>query len=636
MCGIAGTFWFNPNHATQPKNEAVFKALSQRGPDAHDFKAVGSAHLYHNRLSILDLSASGTQPMQSQNKRFTIVFNGEIFNFKALRQQLRQKGYSFTTDTDTEVLLNLYQEHGIKMLNMLNGFFAFALHDIENDSLFIARDRYGIKPLLIYQDDEKLHFASEMKALKALGFSKKINQTAVYTFFRLTYIPAPMSIYKGVSKLRPGHYLAISHKQKAVSLKPIAYSLPPTAYYNLLSAVERPFTGSYQEAQKQLRNLMEQSVQDRLVSDVPLGCFLSGGIDSSIVSTLAARHKPDLQTFSIGFSDEPFYDETEYANAVAKKIGSNHTVFSLTNRDFYEKLDNTLQYIDEPFADSSALAVNILCSHTRKNVTVALSGDGGDELFAGYNKHFAEWKTRNLTTLDSLILKVEPLLKFLPKSRSGALGNKLRQLEKFAANYRLNPEERWLNWACFHNQDIVNNLLLNPVEPEFTAFTKQFTQHFGQSNNPITDILSADVLMLLQGDMLTKVDLMSMNNSLEVRVPFLDYRVVDFAFSLPDDFKTNGKLKKRIVQDAFRADLPSQLFNRPKKGFEVPLTKWFKTELYDKICNHYLADDFIVEQGIFNVNFTRQLKQKLKQNNPGDIQSLVWSLIVFQHWYLAE
>ncbi|MGY6562483.1 MAG: asparagine synthase (glutamine-hydrolyzing) [Luteibaculaceae bacterium] len=645
MCGIAGQFYFSPQASPLARNAKVHNALQQRGPDQNGFFSNTQVALYHNRLSILDLSELGRQPMQSACKRYTLAFNGEIFNFKSLRKTLQEKGYTFISETDSEVVLYMYQAFGSAMLHQLNGFFALAVYDAEENSLFLARDRYGIKPLHIYQDAEKICFASELKALTAMGIPKKINTLAVHTYFRLTYIPAPMSIYEGVSKLMPGHFLAISGRQSAVgsqqsiiSQKPKAESrkLKAESYYSLLPATQTPFTGSYEDAKKQLEQLMDQSVQDRLMADVPLGCFLSGGIDSSVVSTLAARHVNQLNTFSIGFADEPFYDETAYAEAVAKNIKSNHTVFQLRNQDFYDTLQNTLDYLDEPFGDSSALAVNILCKRTVNHVTVALSGDGGDELFTGYNKHFAEWKTQNLSSLDKLILSVEPILRQLPKSRQSAISNKIRQLEKFASNYRLNPEARWLNWACFHADSTVNGLLLNPSEPEFTSFTKQFTGHFGKGNNPITDILAADVQMLLQGDMLTKVDLMSMNNSLEVRVPFLDYRVVDFAFSLPDAFKINAQLKKRIVQDTFRPILPEQLFNRPKRGFEVPLTKWFQKELYDTICNHYLADDFIVEQGIFNLNFTRNLKKQLKQPNPGDIQSLVWSLIVFQNWFIGN
>jgi len=624
MCGIAGSFWFKPKLKTE-QDIKVSKALEKRGPDfAGYFTDKGLIELYHNRLSIIDLTNAANQPMHSPDGRYTLVFNGEIFNFVPLRKMLQNKGYSFATQSDTEVVLFMLIALGSDAFQQFNGFFALAFVDHESKKMLIARDRYGIKPLHFYQDEERIAFASEVKALTALGIEKELNKHVLQTYFRLNYIPAPYSIYKGVKKLKPGHFFWV--ETKGVSAE--------QPYYQLGSALT-PFTGSYKNAKEQLFHLLEDSVATRLVADVPLGCFLSGGVDSSIISFLASKNSEQkINTFSIGYADEPFYDETKYANLVAEKIGSNHTVFSLKNQDFFEHLDGILEYIDEPFADPSAVAVNILCKRTSEHLKVCLSGDGGDELFAGYNKHFAEFKANHLSPLEQLLITVEPILGLLPSSRGSFLANKVRQVQKFATIAKGNQFNRYKELASFQSEEQVNRLLKHPNEQLFEDQLKPFTQHF--TGGDINEFLLADIQCVLQGDMLTKVDLMSMKNSLEVRVPLLDYRVVDFANSLPAHFKIDGKQKKKILIDTFKSHLPEAIFNRNKKGFEVPLVKFFQTELFHKIDTVYLQDDFIIEQGIFNVSETRAIKNRLRSKNPGDIQFLVWSLVVFQNFFINE
>lgn len=629
MCGITGIYAFNTiGHLHTINLARATAALSKRGPDSQGLFTHEKTGLGHRRLSIIDTSSDGNQPMTDASGRYTIVFNGEIFNFLELKKDLEVLGQTFQSHSDTEVLLYLYIREGEKCLEKLNGFFALAIYDKEENSLFIARDRMGIKPLLYVLDEDKLLFASEMKAIMGFGISKTLDAAALQLYFQLTYIPAPLTIFKEVKKLLPGHFAKI--KGRDVEIKP--YYQIPYDKNNL-----NPEKLNYEQQQALLRDLMEASVQRRLIADVPLGSFLSGGIDSSVITTLAKRHADNFSTFSIGYRDEPYYDETKYAELVAKKLGTQHTVFKLSNRDLYDHLFDILDYIDEPFADSSSIPVFILSKYTKQHVTVALSGDGADELFSGYNKHSAFLKSFQKGGLNSVLAGAYPLLKSFRGSRNNLLSDKLRQAAKFSEGLNMTPKERYWRWASFNAestiQDFINPSLLNSeARADIDQIKSQYLKNIPEGAD-LNDILLADMELVLPNDMLTKVDLMSMANGLEVRVPFLDKEVVKFAFSLPESAKIDGNMRKKIVQDAFREMLPPELYKRPKHGFEVPLLKWFRNELRPLIHEDLLHDDWIQEQGIFNVDATRRLKKQLFSANPGDIQALVWSLIVFQWWW---
>ncbi|MCK6616355.1 MAG: asparagine synthase (glutamine-hydrolyzing) [Cyclobacteriaceae bacterium] len=381
MCGITGIFAFNLVGKMNMIHLAnATRALEKRGPDFQDIYHDQFVGLGHRRLSIIDTSAAANQPMWDETNRYTIVYNGEIFNYRELRKQLQNRGVTFFSQSDTEVLLKLYIHERENFLNKLNGFFAFCIYDKQEQTFFLARDRYGVKPLLYLYDEDKFLFASEMKAILEYGIEKKLDFTALYTYLQLNYIPAPDTIFQQVKKLNPGHYLKIERGKFLINNY---YTIP----YNQEQARQNSI--GFDEAKNTFKNLLEASVQRRLVADVPLGAFLSGGIDSSVITGLARKHKPDLHTFSIGFKDEKFFDETSYAKLVSKHFNTKHTVFSLTNADLYEHVYSILDYTDEPFADSSAINVYILSKETRKHATVALSGDGADELLGGYNKHAA-------------------------------------------------------------------------------------------------------------------------------------------------------------------------------------------------------------------------------------------------------
>jgi asparagine synthase (glutamine-hydrolysing) len=624
MCGITGVFAFNllgkfnMIHVT-----AATLALEKRGPDAHDVYTDEFVGLGHRRLSIIDTSAVANQPMWDAQKRFCIIFNGEIFNYKELRQELKAQGANFVSSSDTEVLLNLFIREKENCLHKLNGFFAFCVYDRQEQTFFVARDRYGIKPLLYLFDEDKFLFASEMKSMLQYGIDKELDYTSLQTYLHLNYIPAPHTIFNQVKKLLPGHYLKIRQKKIEIG-----------RYYSVAEKSD-PVSITYDQAKIQLKSLLEDSVQRRLVADVPVGAFLSGGVDSSVITALAVKHKPDLHTFSIGFRDDKFFDETAYANSVAKHLKTNHTVFSLTQKDLLDHVDHVLTYIDEPFADSSALNIYILSKETRKHATVALSGDGADELLGGYNKHAAFNRIINKGWKENLITSLAPLWKMLPQSRSGKVGNLARQLNRFVEGMKLSSRERYWQWAGFttgtQTSLLSENSLQKYNQQEFAARKENYLRHIS-SPETLREIFLTDMNLVLSGDMLTKVDSMSMANSLEVRVPFLDYRVVDFIFSLPDDFKINRSMRKRILQDAFRDELPPELYNRPKKGFEVPMLNWLRKELKGMI-DDLLSEKMISEQGIFNYTEIQKLKAQLNSSNPQDVHARLWALLVFQSWY---
>ncbi len=632
MCGITGIYAFNELGRLHMINlSAATEVLRRRGPDFGKSVIRNRVGLGHRRLSIIDTSSDGNQPMSDATGRYTIVFNGEIYNYKALREHLAGKGMQFTSASDTEVLLRLYIQEGPGCLEKLNGFFAFAIYDEIEDILFVARDRIGIKPLLYFQDEDKFIFASEMKSILEYGIEKNIDYTTLYQYLQLNYIPAPDTIIKGVKKLMPGHYIMVAKAaEKRVSIQQY-YQIPYNE--NALNTDQL----SYEQLQNKFANLLETSVKRRLVADVPLGAFLSGGIDSSVITALASRHVDKLNTFSIGYRDEPYFDETNYAQLVAQKFNTEHTVFSLTNQDLYHHLFEILDYFDEPFADSSAIPVYILSKETKKKATVALSGDGADEIFSGYNKHAAAFRAKNNGMAVHTIKSLLPLWKMLPKSRGNPLGNKVRQLQRFSEGLQFTPKDRYWHWAALATEENAARLLssdsLSQVEfHDFEKRKEEILKYFSDKET-MNEILYTDAQLVLTNDMLTKVDLMSMAAGLEVRVPFLDHEVVAFAFQLPEDAKINSSMKKRIVQDTFRHELPPELYKRPKHGFEVPLLKWFRTELKTTITHDLLSDSFIEEQGVFDLEGILHLKKKLFSSNPEDVHATIWALIVFQYWW---
>ncbi|MBU3675666.1 MAG: asparagine synthase (glutamine-hydrolyzing) [Chitinophagaceae bacterium] len=624
MCGILGAI----STSTQLNIDRFRSALlcmNQRGPDAHGVFQHNDLWLGQVRLSIIDTSSEANQPFFDASKRFVLVLNGEIFNFIELKEQyLKGFDIEFKTHSDTEVLLHLLIHYGIECLPWLNGFFAFAFYDKQNDYCLIARDRLGKKPLYWAETPEGIFFGSELKSLFPILPKPSINLEAVRLYFRLNYIPPHMSILNDVRKVLPGEYIEIKQAQHQHHFfyKPGLNTEGYTQY-------------SYEAAQSELRKRMRAAVHDRLVSDVPVGAFLSGGIDSSVIVALASEALPKLKTFSIGFNN-PQFDETAYAQLVANQYKTEHHVFQLTEADYKEELHHILDYMDEPFADSSCIPFYILCKKTKHEITVALGGDGGDELFGGYHKHRAEWAIRNNALLAFAAKTSAPLLQQLPQNKNTRMGEMARQLAKLGAGASLDHQERYIRWASILNDEDALRLFNEKTQAGMrSAMPNAGLERYasGIQSKDMNEVLLADIQLVLPGDMLQKIDWMSMANSMEIRSPFLDDRVLEFALGIPDTYKLDRKLSKKIVQDSFRSLLPEALYNRPKKGFEVPLLDWFRTDLNDYIFNNLLQRDFIEAQGIFNYEEIEHLRKKLHSANPGYVQATLWALIVFQHWY---
>ncbi len=622
MCGITGFYAFNEIGRLFGINLGnANNKMTHRGPDLSYLFNENRMGFGHRRLSILDLSMDGRQPMTDRSGRYTICFNGEIFNYQILKNELINKGIVFNSETDTEILLYLYIHEKEKCLERLNGFFAFAIYDQQEDSLFMARDRFGIKPFLYYLDEDKFLFASELSALKGFNLSPKVDLTALYQYFQFHYVPAPQTIFQNVFKLLPAHFMTLKGRDLKIE-----------KYYEVPSEIQ-PI--SYQNAQTQLVSLLDNAVQKRLISDVPLGTFLSGGIDSSVITALASKYTTNLQTFSIGYKNNSFFDETPYAEAVAKKFRTQHTVFKLTNDDLFEAIFELLPFLGEPFADSSAIPFYILSQRTRKKITVALSGDGADELFAGYNKYLGEFKVRQGGFLANILKNNLGLLEKLPRSRNSFLTNKFRQFHRFSESANKSAQERYWYLSTFINEKQAKSIFTPEIQAridfeKYNSFKNGILSTIQEKD--LNEILQKDVQTLLSNDMLHKVDMASMANSLEVRVPFLDHHLVEFAFSLSSDYKINHRMKKRILQDAFRYILPKELYKRPKKGFDVPLMQGFQTVLREKIENDWLNDERIASEGIFDLKYIQSLKSTIFNRGSYD-QNHVWALLVFQDWH---
>ncbi len=627
MCGIAGIVALTDRGRQQvSKLRKSIRTLESRGPDDEGIYLCDEMGLAQRRLAIIDTSAAANQPMWDKGKRYAIIFNGEIFNY----QQLRNKYFSaeeqqqLRTTSDTEILLELFIKQGEKCLPLLEGFFVFVIYDTESKELFIARDRFGKKPLNFFIDDDRFIFASEIKALYDFGIPKELNYEALQLYLQLGYIPQPLSMLKHVRKLEPGSRLIL--KGKDIEEKKW-YQLTPS--YNYKNAP------SYEQAQKDLVALMEDAVVKRLISDVPLGAFLSGGIDSSVIVALASRHQKSLNTFSIGFKGEQYFDETHFAELVASKFKTNHATFRLGFDDYLSHIYDVLNYFDEPFADSASLPQFILCMETRKHATVAISGDGGDEVFAGYNKHYAEWVARKKSLAGSIVRMGYPIWKMMPKSRNNRFSDLFRQLHRYAEGAGLSARDRYWHWASTFSDRDLDKLIANTASGKINSsiIDSVKEKYLSNINDDFNSVLKTDLDLVLISDMLVKVDLMSMANSVEVRCPFLDHHVVEFAFSLPSDYKINKAGRKKIVKDAFRSILPPEIYNRGKRGFEIPMLKWFREELHTYIFDDLLNEKFVKEQGIFNTDYISCMKKQLYSNAPGHIVEQLWVLIVFQHWY---
>ena len=633
MCGICGKIDLTGKAVPQALLRSMTESFAYRGPDDEGFFFEGPVGLGHRRLSIIDLSPSGRQPMSNEDQTLWLVFNGEIYDFAETRKELVSRGHSLKSHTDTETVLHLYEEEGVACLKHLNGMFSFALWDARLQRLWLARDRLGKKPLVYYWDGKRLLFASEIKAiLRDPEVPREIDFEALDLYLTLNYIPATWTIFKNIRKLLPGHYLLLEKGKLSIQSY---WDIPVNEGEPEVPSPSDPV--QWNQCKERLRALLDASVRRRLIADVPLGAFLSGGIDSSIMVALMARHSSrPVKTFSIGYKDLPSFDETRYAREVATFNRTEHYEFKLGYKDILDAFPKVLDNLDEPFADSSAVPTYIVSRETKRHVTVALSGDGGDELFAGYRMYLGEYWAKHYARIPGVLREkvIAPFIQSLPDARDKPSLELIRRAKKFLRGMSLSFPERFCGWREIFPFSMRRKLLRRPPDRNFylDLIRQAVEEKKGLfPEDGINLMLYLDVKGLLPGDMLTKVDRMSMANSLEVRVPFLDYTLVQYVFGLKGSTKLGAWRGKHILLETFKDLLPPLLHNRPKWGFEMPIGAWLRKEL-KFLIDEYLHKDRVERQGIFDPRIIRDMVSN-HMSGRQDTSWQLWNLIVFEHWY---
>jgi asparagine synthase (glutamine-hydrolysing) len=625
MCGIAG--WANLDPRTPPPEggaellRAMCDRMHHRGPDSEGYLVDDGVALGMRRLAIIDL-LTGDQPTFNADRSVAVVLNGEIYNYREVRAGLEKRGHKFRTESDTEVLPHLYDEYGADMVQHLNGMFAFALWDEKRKRLFIARDRFGEKPLYWGVFDRTLMFASEPKVLLAHPAVKPaLNLNALRQYLSFDYVPAPLSIYEGISKLPAAHTLTLENGEIKVE-----------RYWRLSYETRQPVP-SVAEATEQLRDLLADAVKMRLVSDVPLGVLLSGGIDSSMVAALAVRASSEtVKTFSIGFAEASF-DESQYARAVAKFLGTDHHEERFSASLAANLVGEIGAWMDEPISDPSLVPTYLLSRFTRKHVTVALGGDGGDEIFAGYPMYFGHYMARAYLTVPEFLRRglVEPVVNLLPvKTKNLSFDYRAR---RFITASHYDEVARHHVWFGSFTPDDTEQLLSEAAKRGSEAdIYRDARRLFAEcdSLNIIERMQSLDTQFYLAEDILTKVDRASMAVSLEVRAPYLDPRVAEFAASLPPSYKLHGYTSKYILKKAAKGLVPPFVWRRGKKGFGVPFAKWLKHEL-KPMARDLLSPERLRRNGLFDPEYVARLQDE-HERGVANHRKLLWTLLSFELW----
>lgn len=609
MCGIVGIASSEKTNPQLKLIDQAIKSIHHRGPDSQDTLTFDQVALGHTRLSIIDPSPEGNQPFTDQSGRYALVYNGEVFNFQELKNQLLQDQIKFKTQTDTEVILYHLIKHGSEGLKDFNGFFALAFYDNKENSLIIARDRTGIKPLYYTQNNNSLIFSSEVRPILKFLPELKINSQVTSWYLQYTYSPIETTCVDGIKKLKPGTFLNWQNGK-----------IEDQKAFASLSNLNAQNKGN-----KSLSSLLEDAVINRLVADVPLGAFLSGGIDSSIVTYIAKKHLADLNTYSVGFKNSNI-DESHYAEEVAKHLGTYHHKIIIEEADFISHVDHILDAYDEPFGDSSSVAMYFLTKEASKDLRVALSGDGADELLGGYRKHQAAWKSMHQKHLFHILKPIHLFTKNQKESRLSKWGNFSRKVNRFMALKNLSPSEQYWFLARFNTEEMANQLLKEKsYTPPYSIDDEKIFKDFNQ-------ILLEDQKNILPNDMLKKVDLMSMRNGMEVRPVFLDDWVIEYCNQLPVNTKLDGKKGKLILREQYAQHLPSNVFSRKKQGFEIPLEEWL-FNMRDSIKERvYFSRDYIVEQNIWEEKAISNILDRF-YNGEKKLAHLIWCIWVYQHWY---
>ncbi|MFH2094124.1 MAG: asparagine synthase (glutamine-hydrolyzing) [Bacteroidota bacterium] len=608
MCGIAG--YYSPDNLFS--NEELPKmaaALEHRGPDACGFFHEKNTGFAHRRLSIIDLSPRANQPMFSASGRYVAVYNGEIYNFREIAGQLQ---IAVKTGSDTEVIIEAFEKKGPEFIGMCNGMFAIAIYDRHEDLLYLFRDRVGIKPLFYFREGNNIAFGSEIKALMQLSYirdRRKMSIDAVNEYFYLGYIPQPHTIYENTFKFPAGHYAVIGKTGMEVK-----------CFWNPAEKILPLTVGNFDEAKQELKKRIIESVRMRMISDVPLGTLLSGGIDSSLVTAVAQNESPQkVSTFSIGFKESD-YNEAGYAGKVAGFLGTDHHEFIVTEKDALLLVEDMIGTWDEPYADSSALPTMLVSKLARQHVTVTLSGDGGDELFMGYGAHL--WAER----------LANPMIRMARKPLGAGLGLMSNRMKRVSKLFMYPESGRKASHIFSQEQYLfsekeINNLLL----PEYKSRI-DINERFDLSREllPAEQQAFFDFNYYLKDDLLVKVDRASMKYSLEDRVPLLDHNIAEYAFNIHQELKLRGSEQKYILKEILYDYIPAEYFNRPKWGFSIPLKKWLKGDLKN-IVKDVLSENRIKEAGIFNPDKVRTVVKEY-YGGRDYFYNRVWQLLVFQKW----
>ncbi len=634
MCGINGFFDLRDDSSKEILQKMT-DSLAHRGPDGEGtefFEKDGiQIGLGHRRLSVIDLTECGAQPMRLDS--LWITFNGEIYNYRAIRDELTQLGHQFISNSDTEVILHAFRQWGTACLDRFRGMFAFLIVDIETFDVFCVRDRAGVKPFYFYSEDGLFLFSSELKAFhRHPRFRKEIDDNAVRMYMMFGNIPAPHSIFKNTFKIKPGHFLKFNIRD----LMGNAQALSQVQYWNVYNAYNQPKLDiPFVDARRQTEEVLTESFRLRMVSDVPVGVFLSGGFDSVCVTALLQKDSErKLKTFTVAVPDIGL-NEAPFAKEIAGYLGTDHTEVNCTSKEALELFDELPYYYDEPFGDASAIPTALVSKVARRSVTVALSADGGDEVFAGYNRYdYLMGLRRKLEKTPSLLRNVVAgAMSQINPDRIPVLGNK----PNFSNRYRKlrdllrNPTPDQVMWslsAQYEESEIKKLLVHDTSMPELPYHSRELDD---SGYSPLSYMMAIDYQTYLPDDILTKVDRATMRFSLEGREPFLDHKIIEWAARLPDNFKYRGGIKKYILREVVYQYLPKQLMNRPKMGFAIPFENWMKHELRSKL-DYYISFESLKKQGIFRPEEVMRIR-RLFLNGRKELGMKVWHLLMFQMWY---
>lgn len=619
MCGICGIVTREPNQIESADLHRMCYTLTHRGPDDEGYYIDSDAGLAMRRLSIIDL-VTGQQPVSNEDGSIWLIFNGEIYNYRQLRTDLLKKGHIFTTESDSEVIIHAYEAYGDHFLEHLNGMFAFAIWDRSRCRLLLARDRLGIKPLYYWATDEQIIFGSELKALLAHPtVPRQIDPIALDHFLTLEYIPSPRTIFQDIAKLAPATYL-VWEKGRSHTF----------TYWHIPTNLPIPI--SKDDCAERLNELIDDAVRLQLVSDVPLGAFLSGGIDSStIVAAMSQAATKQIRTFSIGFADTT-YNELPYARAVAVHFGTHHEE-AILQPDIADLAEKLIGHLDEPIADFSILPTYLVSQLAREHVTVALSGDGGDELFGGYDSYVAQSAARFYNYLPTGLRQrvLPPLLDRLPPQP--AKKGFINKAKRFVEGGSLPPALQHTRWMFFLNEADKNQLYQPALRERVNGHSASLLlSHFQQaaSRESLAQQQYVDVKTYLADNILTKVDRMSMAVSLEARVPLLDHRIVEFALNLPSHLKLYRGRTKVILRQAMSGRLPPTVLNKPKQGFSIPLKHWLRSSLRPMMTD-LLAPDCIRQRNYF---YPQTIQRWVTEHLNGQVNHShrLWALMLFELW----